>query len=46
LPAVLLRHAVEIGFREGVQFGPTLQLTATEHLRERFASRRPPHPRI
>jgi oxidase EvaA len=36
LPAVLLRHAVEIGFREGVQFGPTLQLTAKEHLRDPF----------
>ncbi|MER9395119.1 MULTISPECIES: NDP-hexose 2,3-dehydratase family protein [unclassified Mesorhizobium] len=32
----LLRHAVEIGFREGVQFGPSLQLTATEHLRDPF----------
>ena len=32
----LLRHAVEIGFRDGVQFGPSLQLTATKHLRDPF----------
>ena len=32
----LLRHAVEIGFREGVQFGPTLQSTVGDHFQDAF----------